>query len=254
MLKPIPLFNIYLFESSANDIAKNNEAQRVYKLVYDQIKDTSNLKDIGNYLTQVYTNGYKEYCTGVKFNLTDIGEKYDIDIILSNISQNQINNEIDGEFKHTYNGRCPSMIFPVLPYKPNISFDDNIDYINTHKINLDVNCFIHEFIHYLDSLNYSDTYNGPKQFKPDDFDNPDKLSEYVSTPEEFNAYYTASLNIIMKYIKTKSFDLHSMHFKQFFNICVNRNGILYQKLSDDYKKKFRRRVYKLYVDLINGDA
>ena len=54
--------------------------------------------------------------------------------------------------------------------------------------------FIHEFVHYLNSLEYGDTYKSYNQRHFKNFG----PTEYYNSPEEYNAYYVEGVNEILK--------------------------------------------------------
>jgi len=222
----------FMNESAESDIKFNNEAKRVYNKIKNNIDD---IKLEPTTIERDYvkdTKGNIHGIYGVKFNLNQLDKKYDLEIIFAHpIGNNNIGH---------YDRKNNRIVFFILSDIKKDDFNSNT-YLAKLRFSswIDEYTFIHEFIHYLDSNRYGKTYTLKKPLNKD---------EYYNSPEEYNAY---TQEIIRQVIKNKN-KLIGLSFDKFLkrSLKFGREGFI-GNLNDEYKKKLKNRLYKLYLE-ING--
>jgi len=219
----------YLNESGESDIKFNNEAKRVYNKIKNNINkikfeptniESDFVKDTKGDIHGIY---------GVKFNLKQLDKKYDLNIIFAYpIGKNPAH----------YDYKNNRILFFILTQSNKEDFLNN-EYLGKIRFSswIDENTFTHEFIHYLDSDRYGETYK---------LKNPLNKDEYYNSPEEYNAY---SQEIIKQVLKNKN-KLIGLSFDLFFkkSLKFGREDFI-TNLNDEYMKKLKKRLYKLYSEL-----
>lgn len=112
--------------------------------------------------------------------------------------------------------------------------------------------FIHEFIHYLDTLRYKGDVKTTSRQKYKKGD----LIGYYNTPAEFNAYYQeyidTIIDILNKIPQSKKNELLK-DYETFYNWITTAGGIdrdFVKALNKEYEKKLRKRLYDLYRTLL----
>jgi hypothetical protein len=223
----------FLNESAELDIKFNNESKRIYNKIKNNIKNIKFIptpNDDGSEFVKD-TKGNIHFLKGVKFNLNQLEKKYDLDILLVN--------RIGKNSNHHYDQNANRLVFFIIPQTSDPLDFENNSYLARLKFNslIDENLFIHEFIHFLDGNRYGDTYS---------FSEPKNDNEYYNSPEEYNAY---SQEIIKQLIKNKS-KLKDLPFEIFLNktLKFGREEFIFN-LNDEYMKKLKNRLYKLYSEL-----
>ena len=222
-----------LTESVETDIKFNNEAKNVYNKIKNNIRTIKFTPTPNNNENDIIkdSRGKTHILMGVKFNLNQLYNKYDLEILLVN--------EIGKASNHHYDSKANRMVFFILSQSQNpMDFDYN-SYLARIRFNswVDENIFIHEFIHFLDFNRYSDTYS---------FSTPQNDDQYYNSPEEYNAY---TQEIIKQVIKNKN-KLIGLSFDLFLKkiLTYGRKEFI-SNLNDEYKKKLKKRLYKIYSEL-----
>lgn len=225
----------YFRENAQFDIKYTKEGKRIYNKIK---KNIHNIKfeatpndDISEFIKD--SRGNLHLLKGVKFNLKDIKEKYDLDILFCN-EIGKINN-------HHYDPNENRLVFFILSQNQDeLNFEQN-SYLARLRFDnwIDEKVFVHEFIHFIDSDKYSDTYR---------FKTPQTDNEYYNSPEEYNSY---SHEIISEILKNKK-KLIGLNFNDFFKNSLkygNQNFI--KNLNGIYMKKLKKRIYKLFIEFRN---
>lgn len=165
---------------------------------------------------------------GVKFNINQVDEDYNTNIYLVNTIGKYQPPHFDGN-----NNRFVFFIITQVQDPNNFESNSELARIRFPKW-VDENTFIHEFIHYLDMLRYTDTYKG-KESKND--------VEYYNSPQEYNAF---TMEIINNALKNKK--LFLLPFEQFIKKILNKENSrgFIKNLNANYRKKLIARLYKLY--------
>ena len=96
---------------------------------------------------------------------------------------------------------------------------------------------MHEFVHYLDDMRYSDTY----KFK---YNSDDK--NYYNSPEEYNSYTHEIVNFILN-----KKELLKLPFIEFLRVVFSNRAteIFVDNLTESNLKRLKKRLYKLYTEL-----
>jgi len=219
----------YLNESAESDIKFNNEAKRIY------FKIKNNINKIKFEPTNVENDFVKDNkgnihgLYGVKFNLNQLDKKYNLNIIFAYPI---------GKNPEHYDYKNNRIVFFILSQSNKEDFSNN-EYLAKLRFSnwVDENTFIHEFIHFLDSSRYGETYT---------LKNPLNKDEYYNSPEEYNAY---SQEIIKQVLKNKN-KLIGLSFDVFLkkSLKLGREEFI-TNLNDKYMKKLKNRLYKLYSEL-----
>lgn len=236
-----------LRESYKEDVKYVNIAKKVYK----KIKKEINNIEFHNFEYLANTPSGKVALYGVHFNLRELIPKFDIEIgFLPSSRKGPI---------AFYDNNNNILIFRILESGRYLSWDDEGDIIKRERTSEDIEdekrivrirfgswveeeLFVHEFIHYLDFIRFSDTYK---------FKYPQDRVEYYNSPEEFNAFYQEGLNNILRNIKK-----HKNHknFKGFFNHIMSDSlkggepfdGSFIKALNDRNKKRLIKRLQGVY--------
>ncbi len=231
-MKNIMNNNTLISENPQSDIKYNNEAKRIFHKIKKNINNIK-LEPTNPDLEFVYdTKGNKRPLYGVKFNLNQIDKKYNLNIIFAH----QIGNNI--AFFDRNNNR---MVFLIISQTDKNSFENNEYYAKLRfKFWIAEDTFIHEFIHYLDSIRYKNTYKPTM--------NKNSKEEYYNSPEEFNAY----MHGIITYALKNKYRLKNLPFKTFLNRIIKNyikeNFGFIKNINDDNKKKLIKRMYKTYTE------
>lgn len=221
-----------LNEDYSSDLQFNNEAKRIYNKI---LKNLSKIKltptpndDESEFVKD--TRGNVHILYGVKFNLQQLGEKYDLDILLvHNI----------GRANHHYDQNGNRIVFFILSQtNTKTDFNINSDLAKLRfKSWVEERIFIHEFVHFLDKNRYGDTYS---------FTKPSERNEYYNSPEEYNSY---TQEIITKILKNKN-KLKELTFDVFLKRVLKFGDEDFVKnLNDKYTKKLNKRLYQIYINL-----
>ncbi len=223
-----------LFDSYSNDINYSNIARNIYNKIKKNIKNIK-FEPLNENDTITLKTGNQMQLEGCKFNLKQIDKRYDINLIFL---PNMFNTTYFFNHAKNYLGFC------LLGSKNNIFPDEFKDFNNNvylAKIRfeswIEEDVFIHEFIHYLDSLRYGKTYK---------FDSPKNDEIYYNSPEEINAIYHEILNKILKN-KNK---FKKLTYKEYLKQALNIPDLEFiENISDDNLRKLKTRLYKIYVSL-----
>jgi hypothetical protein len=211
------------------DIKNNNLAKRIYRKIVDTIRSIQlNPTDENDF--NLSTKGKKVFLKGIKFNLSIIDKRFDINIYIVEMINNHKN-----LFYDENNNR---LIFCILPKDTN-NFEMHAYFAKIRfETWIDENQFVHEFIHYLDKLRYSKTYK---------FKYSDDLGIYYNSAEEMNAYYHELLNAILKQKnKLKKYNVNDF-IKYVWKNLAHQEWKNY--LTDKNSYKVNTRLYKLYNKL-----
>jgi hypothetical protein len=217
-----------LFESAESDFEYVKEARRVYNKI---VKNINNINFVSTSEEDFIkdTNGNAHRLYGVKFNLSQLDEKYDLDILLVH--------EL-GMTSHHYSKNNNRIVFFILSQTNKEDFNHNL-YLAKIRFHswVEEPTFTHEFIHFLDSKRYSPTYK---------FSKPAERTDYYNSPEEYNAF---TQEIILNINKNKK-QFQNITFKEFLkNALKKSNWEFVKKLNDAYKNKLVKRLYKIYTEL-----
>lgn len=212
----------YLKESSETDLNK----QKIASSIYDKIVKNINIiqfKQIEN--QTVNTNRGVMSITGVVFNLNQLDKRFDLDVMFCN--QLKKSNTIG-----FFDDKSNRMVFFILNDYTD-TFENNIRLTRLRfELWIEKNYFIHEFIHFLDSKQYSPTYTSK---------NPNSDAEYYNSNEEFNAYFHEIL-----YFALKNKKLFTLDFKSFINKVITSKSDYEQYMTNENKRKLIKRLYKIY--------
>lgn len=219
----------FLNESAESDIKANMEAKRIYNKIKNNINkikfESTNIES--DFVKDTKGNIYGIY--GVKFNLSQLDKKYDLNIVFAH--------PIGKNIAH-YDYKNNRILFFILSQSNKEDFSHN-EYLTKLRFSswVDENTFIHEFIHFLDGNRYGETYKSKTHLN--DY-------EYYNSPEEYNSY---SQEIIREIIKNKN-ELTGLSFDMFLrkSLKFGREGFI-NNLNDEYLKKLKNRLYKLYSEL-----
>jgi hypothetical protein len=223
-----------LNEDYNSDIQFSNEAKRVYNKI---IKNLSKIKfaptpndNESEFVKD--TRGNVHILYGVKFNLQQLGEKHDLDILL-----------VHGVGRATahYDGDANRIVFFILSQtNTKDDFNVNSDLAKLRfKSWVEEHIFIHEFIHFLDKNRYGDTYS---------FTNPSTREKYYNSPQEYNAF---TQEIITKILKNKN-KLKGLSFDVFLKKALKFGDEDFIKnLNDEYTKKLHKRLYQIYINILS---
>ena len=223
---------ILITENQLKDLQYNKESVKVYNKIVKSIKSRKIEYELTNpdIDTVKDTKGTYHQLHGVKFNLNQLFENFDIDILLVN----RIGKTDAAGFYDSMNNR---MCFFILGDKGDkMSFENYTRLANIRfETWVDDDFFIHEFIHYLDSKRYSNTYS---------IKQPNSLEDYYNSPEEYNAY---THEIIKKILKTEN-KLKSLSFNEFLKRSMKYGSSEFlDNLNDENRKKLIKRLYSIYV-------
>ncbi len=209
-----------LFEDYKSDVKNNNIAKNIYKFI---VKNINNIEFKPTDETDfIKTNSGKIIqLIGIKFNLKQLDRRFNVEILLINVVYNH------AAFFDEKNNKIG---FGILGDTDD--FEHNL-YLGKLRFKswIEENIFVHEFIHYLDSLKYK--YNFPKNHK--------NLYDYYNSPHEYNAYYNELLNKLLKN-KPKIKSLTSKVFLKYALDLMEFTSFL----SDENLKKLKTRLYKLW--------
>lgn len=216
-----------LSESVESDLEFQSQARRIYNKIVKNI-DSVELKplDEGDF---VKTNKGIVQLEGVKFNLSQVDRNYNLDVYFARkfAKSNSIAH---------FDSKNNRLVFFILSDQDKGSnFETNQRFARLRfKSWVEPETFIHEFVHYLDSMRYSQSYK---------FKTPQTKSDYYNSPEELNAYYHEIASSALK--NRKSFD---KSFKSFLSGLLHWHQDFFHSLSKENKKKITNRLYKLWLD------
>ena len=115
---------------------------------------------------------------------------------------------------------------------------------------LDKATWMHEFIHLLDAKRHEDPLMAAENRRE-----PENMVEYVSSPQEFNAFYQERIHDIEEWLnKMRPAYLESTldSFDSFFDFALERfNQVVpffYKNIDEKYLRKLKQRLYQFYVD------
>jgi hypothetical protein len=212
----------YLNEDAENDILVSLKGKKTYRTIVE------NLQNIIFVLTDENDTEDGIHLNGVKFNLNQLINEYDLNILFVEYKNVKPNN--------FYNDDKNIMVFFILT-------DIGIDYDELvrkrFKTWISETEFIHEFTHFLDNSRRGNTYN---------FKNQETDKEYFNSPEEYNAYYQEMLNNIGKI--TKKEGVKNISFEEFL-LKIKKYGYKnwLKNLDDKYLNKLNKRLYKIYSSI-----
>ena len=223
-----------LREDAQHDIDSNNEARRIYNKILRNIQTVTFYPTTDRDFVND-TKGNAHQLNGVKFNLSQLKEKYDLDILFVNeLGRNLAN----------YDRNNNRIVFFILGQMQKPIKFDNASYLARLRFKpwIEENLFAHEFVHFLDDKRYSSSYS---------FSKPNTSKEYYNSPEEYNAY---AQEIIGKAIKNKK-QLIGITFKSFLKKSLSLGPEFFIKsLNDIYRKKLINRLYKIYEEINSSQS
>ena len=214
------------------DLQYSKESVKVYSKIVKSIKarkikytltnpDLETVKD---------TKGTYHQLHGVKFNLNQLFENFNIDILL-------VNRIGKTDTRGFYDFKNNRMCFFILGDKEDrMSFED---YARLANIRFDMwveeDFFVHEFIHYLDSKRYGETYSSKEH---------NSLEDYYNSPEEYNAF---THEIIKKVLKNEN-KLKTLSFNEFLKRSMKYGSSEFlDNLNEENRKKLIKRLYSIYI-------
>jgi hypothetical protein len=224
-------------EDAAQDIKFNNEARRVYNKILKNIQ-TIKLAPTPNEDEKDFvrdTNGNIHILDGVKFNLKQLGLKYDLDILFVHTIGRYTN--------HHYDQNANRIVFFIISQSKPLDFENN-SYVARLRFHswVEERIFVHEFVHFLDANRYKDTYS---------FSTPQDRGTYFNSPEEYNSY---TQEIIGQILKNKN-KLRGLSFDVFLRKSLKfAHDDFLKNLDDGYKKKLANRLYKIYGQINQSSA
>ena len=220
MIDKVKNFKQFVNESAENDIATSENGKKAYRTIVE------NLQNIIFVPTDENDTEDGIHLNGVKFNLNQLINEYDLNILFVEYKNEKPNN--------FYNDNKNIMVFFILN-NIGINYDELVR--KRFKNWISENEFIHEFTHFLDNNRRGNTY---------DFKNPETDKEYFNSPEEYNAYYQEIINKILqnksKLIGISFADFLKKSYKYGYKKWLNN-------LSADYMKKLKNRLYKIYNEI-----
>jgi len=220
----------YLKESAKSDVIYSKESKRIYNKIKNNIeKIIFTPTDHFDFVKDMV--GRAHFLEGVKFNLKQLNENYDLDIFfVYNIDKRKGTN-------HHFDPKHNRLVFFILS-QGNSSFEGD-SYLARLRFKSWVgeSVFIHEFIHYLDYNRYGESYS---------FKTKKNIIKYYNSPEEYNAY---SHEIIRKILANKN-KLTGISFDAFLEKSYGWGDEEFIKnLNYDYRKKLEKRLYKIFVEI-----
>jgi len=226
----ITIIRDLLNEDSATDIFFNKEGKRIYNLIVKKI-DSIPFESTNENDFLMDTKGRKHLLEGVKFNLSIIDKKYDVNVLLVNTI---------GTYRTpSFSKKNNAFVFFIISQGRKDDFDNNSYFARLRfKSWVDESTFVHEFVHYLDSKRYKNTYK---------FLNPkNDAYEYYNSPEEYNSFYAELVNKILKNKKR----LLNLNADEFVKQAIKYgNQTFIKSLNKSNLNKLKKRIYKLYNHL-----
>lgn len=233
-----------LLEDAKSDIQKDKEARRVQMKIFNAIlRNQVKFEKLTELDFLKTKEGGKKFLNGIKFNLSQIDKKYNLDLVFC--EQFSSKNKMKAGFNKNGN-RIIFLVFDEVyvnrslfpedrPQMKPISIEHYV-YMLKNRFKfwiIDDNVFVHEFVHYLDSINYKDSYVAKSG----------NNNDYYNTPEEYNAFFHELLTEIIK----KKNRLNWLNFNKFLKVVLSfENSYFVSKLNNDYKRKFIKRIYKIW--------
>lgn len=217
-----------LLESAETDIKANKEASRIYRKI---VKNIQTIQFAPTDNETVHDSRGREYpLKGVKFSLRQLGEPYNVDVLLVNTLFRT---------PHHYDMDNKRLVFFIIS-----QMEDKDDFeANSHMARIrfaswiEENVFIHEFIHCLDFMRTTDTYNSS---------NPEGMKQYFNSPEEYNAF---THEIIQRILQNKN-RLKGLPFDRFLKRVLKYGEKEFaQSLDAENMKKIQKRLYKIYTEI-----
>jgi hypothetical protein len=229
-----------LQEDIQKDLLFNRIAERVYRKVMKHIEKAT-MTDNDDYVETVQRGNIR--LRGIRMNVKDVGEKYDLPIVFAeNMGQQQI------AAYHLKRNFMIIFVFPrvsmLMPQLANEQTQERYVWTirqrlaNQHDRALLMDCFCHEFIHYLDAMRYGKSY---------EFIFPENDTQYFNSAEEFNVN---CLQIFRAVFKRKRKFANIGYTKFLYLLRQNNyflsNGFI-KNISDDNKIRLYKRLYGLYM-------
>ena len=207
--------------------------------IYQNIKDwlDQNLNRIAKEDKEYGSSEFRKNEWGgytLKYN-----EKFDPDIELDIIfvpdTLSKSGYKIQGSFGHDKRTGKSIIVLPILLGKYDMT------YLNTRFVR---QIFIHEVIHYLDSLRM--TSDGK-------FGQISVISDYYNSPVEFNAYYQEGISKLDSYlaneiIRVKVYNNLDMTFEEFYDKIKENTYIFSKEFMENLNQRNERALIKRLYD------
>lgn len=238
MINKIKNLLITLKEDYHSDKEKRELAETIY---YSIINNFDTIK----------FDTYNQNVSGLSFHPDQLGfdEYKELQIVLALTPENERYNR-GGYYLYNSEVNPPKHILVLYSSEP--LPNKEIKYIPSNKYKNYINKtlinkyhFIHEFIHYLDRINYT---NPEYDFLDANYHKD--MSGYLNNPPEYNAHYQEILSRITDYI-TKDGSILKLPFNEFLEKLKEDIPKLYNVLKDlkkPFYNKFIRRLYHFYKE------
>jgi hypothetical protein len=231
-MKLIDIINSEIENFLNEDIQTNTHKSNIGRNIYSRIKkNINNIKfeptDENDVIKDNRGNFHQLY--GVKFNLNQIDNKYDLGMYFVHSFANQVGH---------YDEKNNRIVFFIISQINKNDFEGNQHMARVRFGSwVEESMFVHEFTHYLDSLEYSPTYQ---------FHTKDSETNYYNSPEEFNAY---SMELFNKILKNKN-KWKELAFPDFYKKVIQHINVgFFENLSNENKKRLTKRLYSLHQNI-----
>ncbi len=106
---------------------------------------------------------------------------------------------------------------------------------------------VHELVHFIDSIRWGDGYHKSPQIDPGK-----DIKGYINSPAEMNAYYHQMVDVFRRNIKQNKYTEQELKdFSYVFNHLFDTEfEILRDHLSDENKKRFKKRFYGVWKEKV----
>jgi GNAT superfamily N-acetyltransferase len=229
-----------LDEDYKKDRKKIGIAKKVYQLVKDNIKNVD--------FDFIEVKGIKQTLYLIGFNLNQISD-FDLKILFLPAS------DINAMFSRTNNALIFHILDGAFPMRELSNPDRGDKYREEEFAKLRFNSwveervFVHEFVHYLDSLDYGETY---KSYSQKSKGEAISMKDYYNTPEEYNAFYTEGINNIIKNIKKYYVGDFKSFIKKVYQLSQTNNEPFRRRFLSSLNERNRRGLIKRLYDFYNS--
>jgi hypothetical protein len=251
---------IKLFEDFESDEEKRKEAADAIQKVYSILEKITFLKAP---IVNLSVNKQRKPMPALYVPGAQIDEKYNnLSLFITVYEKNPgLKNSaaITSENNYAIVVSIPNVSFTMMTLEPELYFKTRSSY------------FYHEFIHYLDYLRFegkphknkvNQKYYKRNNIKITNKNRKDLLPLYFNDPLEYNAFSQAAFQMIITQLKKRKKDIKNIltDFSMFWKFLTqipsdavreifDKDNGMFSYLNDNYKRKFLKRVYSLYIGL-----